>query len=64
MILLAKSYNVIGSTTILHYCQVITLLALIHLNDYIIGRYSVIGRCYGVVCYRVQLPSSGSGHTP
>ena len=64
MILLAKSYNVIGSTALSHYWQVITLLALIHLNDYIIGRYSVIGRCYGVVCYRVQLPSSGRVDTP
>ena len=46
--LLAKSYYIIGSTSLLHYWQFITLLALLHFNYYVIGSYYVIGR-YNII---------------
>ena len=52
--LLAKGYYVIGSTTLLHYWKVITLMALLHFNYFVIGHYYIIGRYYIIGCYKAQ----------
>ena len=51
MTLLAKSYNVIGATTLLHCWQVIKLLALLHLHFYVIGIFYLIGHYNIIGCY-------------
>ena len=51
MTLLAKSYNVIGSTTLLYCWQVIKLLALPHLHFYVIAIFYLIGHYNIIGCY-------------